>query len=99
MSNNIGTILLVVSALLPSTFAMAQNETSSRAPAATSEGATNSSATLRSPDVKGTVWPAPVGHRQPRAADIPKLPPRGTDVEWQLIERDLDGRLKICRAC
>jgi hypothetical protein len=43
---------------------------------------------------------APVGHRQPRAADIPANLPK--DELAQLIDRinrTLDRRLQICRGC
>lgn len=43
---------------------------------------------------------APVGHRQPTAADVPKDLTR--DVEAQTREkrdRELDSKLQICRGC
>jgi hypothetical protein len=49
-----------------------------------------------------TVWPAPVGHRQPRMND---LPPDVIHRETQPGEvvtgqrRQLDSRLTICRGC
>jgi hypothetical protein len=45
-------------------------------------------------------WPAPVGHRQPRAADIRVRPPRTASDEWlQRLHRELDRKLQICRGC
>jgi hypothetical protein len=46
-------------------------------------------------------WPAPVGHRQPRAADIPMdmAKKRDLDAELERLDRALDGKLKICRGC
>jgi hypothetical protein len=46
-------------------------------------------------------WPAPKGHRQPRAADIPPVPPpkTGTDEALERLQRQFDGRLTICRGC
>jgi hypothetical protein len=44
-------------------------------------------------------WPAPVGHRQPEARD---LPPQVTEDEGAISrsERDLDKKIKsICRGC
>ena len=50
---------------------------------------------------RGTAWPAPVGHRQPRAADVlseknlsdPNTPANKEDAE-------LDRKIKsICRGC
>ncbi len=43
---------------------------------------------------------APVGHRQPTAADVPKDLTR--DIEAQTREkrdRELDSKLQICRGC
>jgi hypothetical protein len=45
-------------------------------------------------------WPAPVGHRQPRLSDVPnnvqasEFEPR---LHW--LDKELDGKLKICRGC
>ena len=48
-----------------------------------------------------TAWPAPVGHRQPRPADIPPAPTpkNGTDAALERLQRTLDGKLNICRGC
>jgi hypothetical protein len=44
--------------------------------------------------------PAPVGHRQPRAADIPAgLAKNMSDEEHERRERALSRRLQICRGC
>jgi len=50
---------------------------------------------------KTTVWPAPVGHRQPRAADIPSLGSRrkaslSLDQEDAAVDRKINS---ICRGC
>jgi hypothetical protein len=45
-------------------------------------------------------WPAPVGHFQPRAGDIPmgiELLPSRADQESQ--DREFDQKLNICRGC
>jgi hypothetical protein len=45
-----------------------------------------------------TVWLAPIGHCQPRAADIPKPDPNDLAV----FEREnafVDSKLSICRGC
>jgi hypothetical protein len=43
---------------------------------------------------------APVGHRQPRAADIPANVPRdGSDAWLNQLNRDTDRKLQICRNC
>ena len=45
-------------------------------------------------------WLAPVGHRQPRRADVP---PSGPIPEWerqqQRLDQELDRKLIICRRC
>lgn len=50
---------------------------------------------------KSTVWPAPVGHHQPRVADIPSsVSTRNTllslDQEDASVDRKISG---ICRGC
>lgn len=43
---------------------------------------------------------APIGHRQPTAADIPKDLPRDAAAEANdKRERELDAKLRICRGC
>lgn len=45
-------------------------------------------------------WPAPVGHRQPRAADIPADARMHEADAWlQRFNREIDGKLWICRGC
>jgi hypothetical protein len=44
--------------------------------------------------------PAPVGHRQPTAADIPKDQPKDpAEIEREKRDRELDAKLRICRNC
>jgi hypothetical protein len=49
----------------------------------------------------GSAWPAPVGHFQPRARDIPLgisvLPSRTEQEAFE--DRAIDGKLSICRGC
>jgi hypothetical protein len=46
------------------------------------------------------VHQAPVGHRQPKAADIPKERPKdAADEERDKLDRELDAKLRICRNC
>ena len=43
---------------------------------------------------------APVGHRQPRAADIPANAPKHESDAWlQRLNRQIDRKLQICRGC
>jgi hypothetical protein len=52
-------------------------------------------------NAKTTVWPAPVGHRQPRAADIPSLG-SGRKASLRLDQEDVAVDRKInsvCRGC
>jgi hypothetical protein len=46
-------------------------------------------------------WPAPVGHRQPRAADVTGQGPAKDDFAERLerINRSLDQTLQICQRC
>jgi hypothetical protein len=47
-----------------------------------------------------TVWPAPVGHCQPRPADIPKSAPESEDSAS--LDREnafVDSKMSICRGC
>jgi len=52
-------------------------------------------------DVHRTPWPAPVGHRQPRAEDISVEQPkkRDADAELERLDRAPSGKLMICRGC
>jgi len=42
---------------------------------------------------------APIGHRQPRAADVPAMSPNNEDRWLNEVNRDLDRKLQICRGC
>jgi len=45
-------------------------------------------------------WQAPIGHRQPGAAELPDnltLPP--SDLELEALDKALDKKLTICRGC
>jgi hypothetical protein len=49
----------------------------------------------------GSAWPAPVGHSQPRARDLPlgiSVVPSRTEQE-AFDDRAIDEKLKICRGC
>jgi hypothetical protein len=48
--------------------------------------------------VRSSPLPAPVGHRQPRASDIPPPPPGDTSQAAEPRD-DIDERLRICRGC
>jgi hypothetical protein len=48
----------------------------------------------------GSAWPAPVGHFQPRARDIPfGVSVSPSRSEQEAFDREIDERLKICRGC
>jgi len=47
--------------------------------------------------VMGVAWPAPVGHFQPRARDIPLSV--SSSPEQDARDRLLDEKLRICRGC
>jgi hypothetical protein len=42
---------------------------------------------------------APVGHRQPRAAELPARSPTDEDRWLNQVNRDIDRKLQICRGC
>ena len=43
---------------------------------------------------------APVGHRQPTAADVPKDLTKNVETQTrEKRDRDLDSKLQICRGC
>jgi hypothetical protein len=45
------------------------------------------------------IGPAPVGHRQPRAADIPTLGKSEADIQEEKRQAELNRKLRICRGC
>ncbi|WP_244434678.1 hypothetical protein [Afipia sp. P52-10] len=45
------------------------------------------------------VAPAPVGHRQPRAADIKPTEKSAAEIQEERAQADLERKLKICRGC
>jgi hypothetical protein len=66
----------------------------------TREPNTTGSAVRESPDPPLTVPQAPVGHRQPRAADLPpESRNAGSESGRSQADRDLDKALQICRGC
>jgi hypothetical protein len=55
---------------------------------------------LPSPLIIGAAWPAPVGHFQPRAGDIPTASPLSPSQAGQeKLDHEIDEKLKICRGC
>jgi hypothetical protein len=57
-------------------------------------------AAARTPLAIAAAWPAPVGHRQPGAADIPTgVPLSSSRAEQEQLDRNIDDKLKICRGC
>jgi hypothetical protein len=49
---------------------------------------------------KAAVPQAPVGHRQPRASDIPAdIQKTESDLREERVNRELDKKLRICRNC
>lgn len=43
--------------------------------------------------------PAPVGHRQPRVADIPMTDKTTAELAEERQQAELNRRLRICRGC
>lgn len=82
-------VTLALSPLLCATSAGAQDQ--SRRPPETTGSAGTSPA---------GVPQAPIGHRQPRASDVPTDTPRTNEEETQIQrDRELDKKLWICRGC
>jgi hypothetical protein len=55
---------------------------------------------IRNPAVAAMPWPAPVGHRQPRADDSvdgTRFPGNAPGDVW--LDQELDDKLRICRGC
>jgi hypothetical protein len=48
---------------------------------------------------RGAFINAPVGHRQPRAADIPQTDKSAAELLEERQQADLNRRLRICRGC
>lgn len=55
--------------------------------------------TPRSEPNHGAVPQAPVGHRQPRAADIPRTGKSEADLREERQQAELTRKLRICRGC
>jgi hypothetical protein len=43
-------------------------------------------------------WPAPIGHRQPGAADI-STGDHSRYLEFDILDKSLGDKLQICRGC
>jgi len=53
-----------------------------------------------SSSTKGTPWPAPTGHRQPRADQVPDTTSGNANDAIKREDAELDRKLKsICRGC
>lgn len=85
----VGAGLLALAALSGS--AIAQNP----APNSPSSG---SPGTAAGAGIPPGVLPAPVGHRQPKASDIPSDAGRA-EGRVDPARRDLDAKLRICKGC
>jgi hypothetical protein len=48
---------------------------------------------------RGAFTNAPVGHRQPRAADIPPSEKTAVELLEERQQAELNRRLRICRGC
>lgn len=53
-------------------------------------------ATIPPIDLSVKPWPAPTGHRQPHASDVPVDARQDADIR---DEADVDRKLGICRGC
>ncbi len=77
-------ILGLAAALLAAPIAAAQAEVTTSRPA-----------TPVPIDIGVKPWPAPTGHRQPHAADVTP----GANLSADLLELEVDRKLRICRGC
>ena len=83
-------VLLLAVLLIP---AMASAQDNPRPPNATVPSTTGSG-------VSDLSSQAPIGHRQPRAADIPAHRSSADEDAWlNRVNRDVDRKLTICRGC
>jgi hypothetical protein len=64
-------------------------------PAAQAEIAKPRPATPLPIDTGVKPWPAPTGHRQPQAADVSPA----ANLSADLLELEVDRKLRICRGC
>jgi hypothetical protein len=78
---------------------------SGRAATAETVGLAKPSPVVVSPDMSdpssgalGGPWPAPVGHRQPQAKDLPSQNPNELERIGE-EDRAVDRKLTICRGC
>ena len=86
---------LLLSALLTPSAALA-GDTRTGASQAKPEPSTTGSAVADQPAMPQ----APIGHRQPRALDMPAGPsPSAEDAWMNRVKRDIDSKLTICRGC
>jgi hypothetical protein len=76
------------------TFALATALLATPIAAALAEIVTRPAATLPI-DTSVKPWPAPTGHRQPHAADVAP----GANLNADLLELEVDRKLRICRGC
>lgn len=70
--------------------------------AANLSGGSISAAKNRAPIVltSRSPWLAPVGHRQPRRADVPQHEAGSAgELQQRQVDRELDRKLIICRGC
>ena len=44
-------------------------------------------------------WPAPVGHHQPQASDVPPEARQGAALSEERLDAEFDRKLMICRGC
>ena len=89
-------VAVVVALALGISPAWAQTSPTRKPPPAAQSSPSPSTQSLPPPSTTGRAQPrAPVGHRQPRAADVP--PAGGTTVLQG--KKDANKKLRICRDC
>ena len=87
----------VLAALVTGSAAVAQNNPKQASPPASASAQTTRQADNSHGQANG-VWEAPVGHRQPRARDVPSALQDDYGVR-SLEDEAIDRKLRICRDC
>lgn len=95
---SIGFIVALTAPLLGPVLSSAQEQPRPPSPPSASPPPSPSSP---SPDLDNAraAFPAPVGHRQPRAADIPQMDKTAAELLDEKQQDELNRKLRICSGC
>lgn len=91
--------LIAVSAVV-ATLSIAGSAIAQTASPATTPQAKSAAPGTTTGSAPGSVPPAPVGHRQPRATDIPaEMDKSPAERHVEKLQKEGDRKLNICRGC